>query len=157
MGAGKSTLGQLIASEFDWQYFDNDLEMTARYGFSQDQLASMPVDQLHALESRYLTDVLAQNAPFITGAAASVVDYPANRKLLLEATSIYLCIPLEKVIARAGSSGVGRQAIAFDGEKILTERYLRRDPLYKEVAALTIELSENPQHDAEVIMKFLRA
>ena len=116
----------------------------------------MPVIALHEVESRYLSDVLSQDAPFITGAAASVVDYPANRELLTSVTSIYLRIPLDQVIARAGSTGVGRQALAHDAEKVLSERYLRRDPLYKEVAALTVDLTDQPQRDAKIISSFLR-
>ena len=156
MGAGKTTLGKILATEFSCEYFDNDFEMTKRYGHSQEELASMPVIALHEVESRYLVDVLTHDAPFITGAAASVVDYPANRELLTSVDSIYLRIPLDQVIARAGSTGVGRQALAHDAEKILSERYLRRDPLYKEVAALTVDLTDQPQHDAAIISRFLR-
>ena len=156
MGAGKTTLGKILATEFSCEYFDNDFEMTKRYGYSQEELASMPVIALHEVESRYLSDVLSQDAPFITGAAASVVDYPANRELLTSVTSIYLRIPLDQVIARAGSTGVGRQALAHDAEKVLSDRYLRRDPLYKSVAALTVDLTDQPKHDAEIISTFLR-
>lgn len=156
MGAGKTTLGKILATEFSCEYFDNDFEMTKRYGYSQEELASMPVIALHEVESRYLSDVLSQDAPFITGAAASVVDYPANRELLTSVTSIYLRIPLDQVIARAGSTGVGRQALAHDAEKVLSERYLRRDPLYKSVAALTVDLTDQPKHDADIISTFLR-
>lgn len=155
MGAGKTTLGKLLASEFSCEYFDNDFEMTKRYGYSQEELSSMPVIALHEVESRYLADVLTQDAPFITGAAASVVDYPASRELLSTVTAIYLRIPLEHVIARAGNTGVGRQALARDANKVLSERYLRRDPLYKEVAALTVNLTNHPKQDAQMISRFL--
>ena len=157
MGAGKTTLGNILAKHFMCKYFDNDQEMTTMYGLSQAELSSMSVPELHALESRYLEDVLKKDAPFITGAAASVVDYPANIELLKRATSIYLRIPLEQVLARAGSTGVGRQALIDGGENILTERYLRRDPIYKTVAALTIDLTDQPQRDADAIAKFLNA
>ena len=56
MGAGKSTLGKEAARVLGWQYFDNDAEMSLRYGFTQDQLGSMSVPELHQLESRYLAD-----------------------------------------------------------------------------------------------------
>ena len=157
MGAGKTTLGNILAARFACKYFDNDHEMTTLYGFSQEELSSMSVSELHTLESRYLADILKKDAPFITGAAASVVDYPANCELLTSATSIYLRIPLEQVLVRAGSTGVGRQALTDGGEKLLTERYLRRDPIYKEVAALTVDLSDQPQRDADVIASFLNA
>jgi shikimate kinase len=155
MGAGKSTLGKIIAVKLGWPYFDNDAEMTSRYGHSQEVLATMSVSELHALESKYLADVLAESGPLITGAAASVVDYPENRELLKSATTIYLRIPLGAVIERAGKSGVGRQALIGDGASILTERYERRDPLYKEVSQATIDLTVNPESDAERLLTLI--
>lgn len=155
MGAGKSTLGKAVASSLDWSYFDNDFEMTSRYGFSQDQLAAMPVAELHKLESRYLADILSEKAPLISGAAASVVDYPENRELLRANTAIYLHIPVTAVIARAGTSGVGRQALQESGDSILRERFARRDPLYREVAKATIDLTDNPDDDAESLLKLI--
>lgn len=156
MGAGKTTLGTTIAKELGWKYFDNDGEMTRRYHFSQAELAAMPVPELHALESRYLADVLKEDAPLITGAAASVVDYPENRELLRSVTAIYLRIPVEAVIARAGGTGVGRQALAENGAQILTERFERRDPLYKECASMVINLGNVPDKDAARITEFIR-
>lgn len=155
MGAGKSTLGKVVAANLGWPYFDNDFEMTARYGFSQEKLAALPVSELHQLESRYLADVLAEGAPLISGAAASVVDYPENRELLQAHTAIYLHIPLSAVIERAGTSGVGRQALLEAGESILTERFARRDPLYREVAKATIDLTNDPHADAERLQKLI--
>lgn len=157
MGAGKTTLGKILSTELGWPYFDNDSEMTRRYGHSQEQLASMSVAELHAIESQYLADVISQDAPLISGAAASVVDYEANRTLLKSVTAIYLRIPLELAIERAGTTGVGRQAVTTDGSNILVERYKRRDPLYKECAALTLDLGADPKSDALKIIKFLSA
>ena len=157
MGAGKTTLGNTLAKRFMCKYFDNDQEMATMYGLSQAELSSMSVPELHSLESRYLDDILKKDAPFITGAAASVVDYPVNIELLKKVTPIYLRIPLEQVLARAGSTGVGRQALKDGGENILRERYLRRDPIYKTVAALTIDLTDQPQRDADAIATFLNA
>ena len=148
MGAGKSTLGKALSEATGWPYFDNDGEMTRRYGLSQEELASLPVPELHALESRYLFDVTSQAGPLISGAAASVVDYEENREILKGVSTIYLCIPLSSVISRAGTHGVGRQALSENAEQVLTERYIRRDPLYREVSIATLELGDNPAEDA---------
>lgn len=157
MGAGKSTLGRLAAAALNWPYFDNDLEMGARFEKSQADLAALPVQELHLLEGRYLAEILAEPAPFIAGAAASVIDYPASVNLLKDATSIYLRIPLSTILERAGSEGVGRQALKESGEQILIERFNRRDPMYKSIAALTLELSDNPVADAAALVEFIKA
>ena len=157
MGVGKSTIGKILAAKFGWKYFDNDLQMTERFGYTQAELSSMNVDKLHELESRYLNEILAEPAPFITGAAASVVDEESNLKILKANTSIYLRIPLDLVIARAGSTGVGRQALNADAQKVLTDRYKRRDPLYRASSKFTLDLGTDPNSDALSITEFLQA
>ena len=153
MGAGKSTLGKILSRELDWPYFDNDYEITTSYGLNEKEVSQLSVEELHALETRYLRDVLERPESFISGAAASVIDDPENRELLQSAFSVYLRLPLDKIIERAGSSGVGRQVLQDFGTDILIERFNRRDPLYKSVAQLILELSDSPNHDAEKIKR----
>jgi len=155
MGAGKSTLGKILSKELSWEYFDNDLDLRSTHGLSVEQLAALPVDALHKLEREYLIQVIKKPAPFVSGAAGSVVDTEEIRSLIKTTFAIYLRLPIEKIIERAGSSGVGRQAIAVDGIQILSERFERRDPLYKECAKATIELSDSPELDAKKILDFL--
>ena len=106
MGVGKTTIGKLLADELGWQYFDNDFEMSLSSGLSKSQLSKIPVQELHELESKYLVELCLRPAPFIGGAAASVVDYLSNIAILKSVTAIYLRIPLGQVIARAGSEGL---------------------------------------------------
>ncbi len=151
MGAGKSTLGKILSRELGWPYFDNDGEITSNYGLSAEEVSALPVEKLHELESQYLRDVIARPDSFIAGAAASVVDEQANRELIDGVFGVYLRLPVEKIIERAGTAGVGRQALLANGGEILMERFNRRDPLYRATAKLTIELSNSPENDAGII------
>jgi shikimate kinase len=153
MGAGKTTIGTILARELNRPYIDNDSELSTMFGFSQEQLGSMDVDQLHDLESQYLVNISHHSTPFIAGVAASVIEVESNQKILEDMFSIYLSIPLSVVIERAGSTGVGRQALSDDAEKVLTQRYKRRDPLYRHFARFTVELGTNPEIDARDILK----
>lgn len=156
MGAGKTTLGTLISSELGWPYFDNDGELATLNNLTVEQLSALSVPELHALEGEYLRQVMQRPAPFIAGAAASVIDYPQSVALLREATAIYLRLPLEKLLERAGSTGIGRQALAQNAEAVITERFVRRDPRYREVAAYTCELGDDPHADAAKIIEWLK-
>ncbi len=155
MGAGKSTLGKLIADDFGWPYIDNDDELRTLNSLEFADIEQLPVAELHQLEQDYLRNVCQRPAPFIAGAAASVVDYPLGRELLKSVTTIYLRIPLAKVIERAGTTGVGRQALKENGESVLTERFNRRDPLYSEVATHVIELGDSAEVDAQTLKQYL--
>jgi shikimate kinase len=156
MGAGKTTLGTLVGSALGWPYIDNDRGLSTLNQISIEEISQLPVPELHALEIEYLRDVMSQSGPFIAGVAASVVDYPEGLTLLDSATVIYLRIPLDVILERAGTTGVGRQALQEDPEKVATERFYRRDPLYSASADLTIDLTQSPEADAEKIISFLR-
>jgi shikimate kinase len=153
MGAGKSTLGKILSHDLQWPYFDNDVEITTTYGLSEKEVSQLPVEKLHALETQYLRDVLSRPESFISGAAASVIDNEENRLLLDSVFSVYLRLPIEMIIERAGSSGVGRQVLQDAGTDILIERFNRRDPLYRAASRLVVELSDSPMKDAEVIKR----
>jgi shikimate kinase len=155
MGAGKSTIGKILSKEFGWDYFDNDTYMAELFGLTVATLSTMPITELHKWESRYIQEMAMRPAPFISGAAGSVVDTPEIRLLLKKFYCVYLRIPLEKVLERAGKSGVGRQALTGANAEILRERYLRRDPLYKECSKIIIELSNSAESDAQKIIEAL--
>jgi len=157
MGAGKSTLGKILSRDLGWPYFDNDDEITSNYGLTAAEVALLPVPELHELESRYLFDVLQREESFVAGAAASVIESEENRILISAAVGVYLRLPLEEIIERAGTSGVGRQALKSGGNQLLIDRFNRRDPLYRSIAKLTVELSNSPKNDAQTIKDVLLA
>ncbi len=155
MGAGKSTIGTVLARRFGWNYFDNDLEMAQINGMTIEELSQLPVDELHELEENYLRDVISRPEPFIAGAAASVVDNPENVELLKSIYAIYLYVPLADLLARAGTSGVGRQALIEHPEEIIKQRFERRDPLYREAASLIMDQGLSAEDSIEEIAQAL--
>jgi shikimate kinase len=157
MGAGKTTLGTLLSEQLGWPYFDNDKEIAIAHRLSTQELSELSVSELHSIEQSYLASVMQRPAPFISGVAASVVDYVDCRKLLQDGTTIYLRLPLAKILERTGDTGIGRQALKEHASEIIKERFLRRDPLYREVASFTIDLGANPGSDALSIVAYLEA
>jgi len=155
MGAGKTTLGLILARELGWSYIDNDHEMARLSGMSEAELSSLSIQQLHDLEENYLMDILNRPAPYIAGAAASVIDKDECISLLQSVTAIYLYLPVTELLHRSkiGKSGVGRQALNNgDAEKVISERFTRRDPRYRKAASIVLELSSDPESDAKRIL-----
>lgn len=157
MGAGKSTIGKLLADKLGWTYIDNDSEMTKLTDLNAEELSRLPVKELHRIEAQCLKHVCDRPAPFIAGAAASVVDYPENVKILRSVYAIYLWLPLEQIVERAGLAGIGRENIGERIETVLGERFLRRDPIYREVSKLVVGLGAIPALDVERVFAFLRS
>ena len=155
MGAGKSTIGTILARELQWQYFDNDTELSQLTGLSAQELGELSVEELHVHETACFKEILSRPAPFISGAAGSVIDKPDNRELIKSAFAIYLRLPLSEIIERAGYSGIGRQFTRVADDAQIRERFTRRDPLYRACARLTVDLSSSAEADAQAIVKVL--
>ena len=155
MGAGKSTIGNILARELQWQYFDNDTELSQLTGLSAQELGELPVEELHVHETACFKEILSRPAPFISGAAGSVIDKHDNRELIKSAFAVYLRLPLEETIERAGYAGIGRQWSRVADETQIRERFHRRDPLYEDCAKLTVDLSPSSEADAQLILKAL--
>ena len=157
MGAGKTTIGTALAVELGWKYIDNDAEMAAISGLTEEELSQLSIPELHGLEESYLMNVASRPGPFIAGAAASVVENVENITVLQQLTTIYLFLPLELQLERAGGVGIGRQALQENPEQVIRDRFLRRDPRYRQAAALTIELSESVEADVAKLLTFIRS
>lgn len=155
MGAGKSTIGKILAEELKWPYFDNDTELSQLSGLSAQALGEMPVAELHVLEASCFKEILSRPAPFISGVAGSVIDKEEHSELIKGEFAIYLRLPLAEIIERAGYSGIGRQWTRVADDSQIRERFTRRDPLYRACARLTVDLSSSAEADARAIVNAL--
>ena len=156
MGAGKSTIGKKVARKLNWPYFDNDGILSERTGKSIEELSQMPVAQLHELEFEQFELFMEMPAPFIAGAAGSIVDRTqCLTQLKSETFAIYLDQPLDFLERRKNSPGVGKQALTSIGRGVIAERYKRRDPLYRSVAQLIVPHELANKEKVELILKML--
>ena len=155
MGVGKSTLGNRAANILGWKYIDNDLDMAHSSGKSLDELSQLSVPELHRLEAEFILKVIASDAPFISGAAASVIENSEVQSALLNVNTIYLSIPLEDIYLRTSAGTVGRQALNPESD-IIKERFERRDPLYKKYAKHVLNLSDSPNRDTERLIALIQ-
>ena len=156
MGVGKSTVGKLLAELLSWKYIDNDFEMSKLASLSIKQLSQLDVPTLHAFESDYLKDILTRPTPLIAGAAASIADDLDLIDLLENEFTVYLHLPLENLLKSAGATGVGRQGLLENPSEVIRERFDRRDPRYRRIASLIIDMSVGPASAAELIAEKLK-
>lgn len=140
MGAGKTTIGRLLAAQLGCLYLDNDVQLAAQSGRSAVALEhGEGVDALHRRELDQIALVSQRPPPFVAGVAASIAD---NRAALdaLAATgfTVYLFAAPEVLAARVGV-GVGRPLLGGDPHAVLQEQFARRDPVLRRIAALTVD------------------
>jgi shikimate kinase len=141
MGAGKTTIGRMVADRLGWSYLDSDAQVAAETGrtieeiFDQDGEAAF-----RAEESRVLAEAVAGDDPTVVSVAGGVVLSEANRDLLRRSgVVVWLRADLAVLTSRVGN-GSGRPLIADDPAAVLTELYEVRRPLYASVAQVVIDV-----------------
>ena len=157
MGAGKSTLGRMLAERLGWQFVDVDAQIVAKAG--------MPVGEVFAkygefvfrrMETSAIAHVLGErNTVIALGGGA--VEVLANR-LLLEQTPhtsvIFLEAPLPALLERCHT-----QTDAAERPNLLAaeERFRYRAPLYKRVSNVRLETAgQTPHESLETLLSRLR-
>jgi len=156
MGVGKSTVGKLLAEILDWEYIDNDFEISKLASLSIKQLSQIDVTTLHELEFDYFRDILTRPTPLIAGAPASIADNLDLIETLENEFTVYLYSPLENLMKNAGTTGVGRQGLVENPSEVIRERFERRDPRYRSIASLIIDISVGPENAVKLIVEKLK-
>jgi shikimate kinase len=145
MGAGKSTIGRLIAGKLDVPFLDSDLVI--------EQTAGRPVPQIFAedgeqgfrdLEHRVIADLLAgPEAVLALGGGAP--EHPGTRARLGAGgvTVVYLRVSYDQAMGRVGGDE-HRPLLARPG---LDELYQRRLGVYDSVASLTVVTDGRPPEE----------
>ena len=140
MGAGKSTVGKLLAKKLGRRFLDADHVIEDRCGVKIPLIFEMEgEDGFRKREAQAIKDTTAeQNIILATGGGAILL--PENRQMLNQrGTVIYLhANPME--LWHRTKGGEGRPLLKNgDAKKILENLYTIRDPLYREIADYVIE------------------
>jgi shikimate kinase len=135
-GAGKSTLGRLLAEKLGWAHLDTDRLMEAYYGLNlQDLLDGLGLEAFLKAEETLVSMLGVRRAVISTG--GSVVYGPAAlERLKLLGPVIHLSVSLETFLVRVGDAGSRGLAVAPGQTR--EELYLERQPLYQAAADFTL-------------------
>ena len=140
MGAGKSTIGRLLASRVGWTFLDLDTHLEQRAGATIPEIFALHGEaRFRRLESTALASALTHRSTVI--ALGGGTPESLTNRLLLEQTpatfTIFLDAPFPTLFDRCILQNTPRPVLA-DPETALT-RYTTRHPLYKRLAGLTID------------------
>jgi shikimate kinase len=140
MGAGKSTVGKLLAKKLGRRFLDADHGLEERCGVKIPVIFEMEgEDGFRKREAQAIKDITAE-PDVILATGGGAVLLPENRQFLSErGTVIYLhANPME--LWHRTKGGEGRPLLKNgDAKKILENLYAIRDPLYREIADYVIE------------------
>lgn len=137
MGAGKTSIGRLVAQRLGRPFFDTDHEIEARCGVPVATIFEMEGEEgFRDRESRILQD-LTGRAGIVLATGGGAVLRPANRELLrVRGLVIYLeATPSE--LWRRVRHNRNRPLLQTENPRARLEALFKvRDPLYRDVAHL---------------------
>ena len=139
MGAGKSTIGKKLAARLGMTFIDCDDEIEARTGTTISVIFDIEGETgFRDREEKILTELLDLSDSIIA-TGGGCVTRENNRALLHSAnTVIYLSTDVQEQLKRTSKSRHRPLLDTPDRESRLIEMANIRDPLYAEVATITI-------------------
>ncbi len=149
-GAGKSTVGLLLAAKLGAPFVDLDDEIAREVkvrGIAHGDttagafFASHGPEQFRAVEAAVLEAVLAQSPTIVLACGGGVVESDANRALLRErARCVWLSAASEVLAARVDADSTSRPPLALGGSLAeARELAVRRSRWYREISVLEID------------------
>ena len=140
MGAGKSTVGRVLARKLNSRFIDSDHALEERCGVKIPTIFEMEGEAGFRKREAQIIDELTQEKGLILATGGGSVLLPENRRALSErGTVVYLhANPIE--LWHRTKGGEGRPLLQNgDPKAILENLYALRDPLYREIADHIIE------------------
>jgi len=144
MGAGKTSIGRMLARKMDIPFVDSDKEIESAAGCSIVDIFSLyGEDEFRRVEMRILERLLT-SPPYLkvisTGEGAFIT--PEIRKLVLDkALSIWLKADLDLLVKRTNFRDTRPQLLNTDSKKILSQLIDERYKIYA-TADITVETAD---------------
>lgn len=136
-GAGKSTVGVLLAKTLGYAFLDTDLVIQAREGaLLQQLLDARGQEAFLEAEADAVCAVSCRCTVIATGGSA-VYRTRAVERLRELGRVVYLRLPLDEVERRLNN--IGSRGIAMAPGQTLADLYAYRTPLYEGCADLTVD------------------
>jgi shikimate kinase len=156
MGAGKTTVGRILAERTGMAFVDLDDEIVAAGGTSVAEIFASRGEAGFREAERVVLRSLAERKDIIVACGGGVVTDPASRSMLESAgTVVYLAVSPAEALARIGVETDSRPLLGRDSASALLAS---REPLYAATADHTIdttgtsadEVAERVSHVLEV-------
>ncbi len=135
-GAGKSTVGVLLAKRLGYNFVDTDLLLQSQQESRlQEIIAREGLDAFKTLEEQVLTGLTTTHSVVATGGSA-VYSEPAMTRLRELGQLVFIDIPLEELRGRVND--MDSRGLVIGPNETYETLYRERLPLYRKYAEVTI-------------------
>ena len=140
MGAGKTTVGRLLARRLKRDFLDADEEIERRCGVRIPVIFDIEGESgFRARETQVIAELCALDNLVLATGGGAVLAEENRRRLAMRGTVVYLHARPAHLWLRVRHDRNRPLLATADPQKRLEELYAERDPLYREVADLVID------------------
>ncbi len=140
MGAGKTSVGRLLAKRFGKTFYDCDQEIERRTGVKIPVIFEIEGEAgFRARETSVLKQLAALDDIVLATGGGAVLDEQNRQVLMRYGTVVYLRASLDDLWLRTRHDRNRPLLRTADPRAKLEELFAERDPLYREVAALIMD------------------
>ena len=145
MGAGKSTIGRLLAKELRVPFKDSDKEIEQRTGANIPWIFDVEGEAGFREREQAVIVELCEQEGMVLATGGGAVMRPENRAALRQGGRVvYLRATVEQQIDRTSRDRNRPLLRNADPGKVLRELLAIRDPLYREIADIVVDTDERP-------------
>lgn len=136
-GAGKSTVGIVLAKKLGYNFIDSDLVIQERENMLlHDIISKLGIDGFNRLENEINSTISPVKSIIATGGSAVYGD-DAMAHFSRIGTIVYLSLPYEDIEQRLGD--LNERGVTIKEGQTLIDLYNERLPLYQKYAHITID------------------
>lgn len=135
-GAGKSTVGVVLAKKLGFRFVDSDLLIQEKHGkLLHELIKEHGVEGFWKIENEVNASINLEKAVIATGGSA-VYGKEAMEHLRRIGTVVYLQLPLAEIADRLGD--LNARGVTLRAGQTLSDLYEERIPLYEKYAHITV-------------------
>jgi shikimate kinase/3-dehydroquinate synthase len=159
MGAGKTTIGRLLARRLGLCFVDSDHEIEARTGASIPWIFEIEGEpSFRRREAEVIRELTAQRGLVLATGGGAVLDANSRALLAQRGTVVYLRASVSSILQRTAHDRNRPLLQTADPRKKLEDLTAQREPLYREVADLVIDTGRpNVQSMVQTILDQIAA
>jgi shikimate kinase len=140
MGAGKTTVGRLLARRLKLRFLDSDLEIERRCGVKVPTIFDIEGEAgFRGRESLTLAELTALDGIVLATGGGVILAEENRRRLMARGTVVYLSARPEDLYERVRQDRNRPLLATPDPLGRLRELYAERDPLYRSIADLVVD------------------
>lgn len=135
MGAGKSTIGRMLARELGYRFLDSDRIIEERCGANIPWIFDVEGEEGFRQRETAMLDELSAEPGTVLATGGGAVMRPENHPMLKkDSVVVYLRTSIEQQVERTSKDRNRPLLQSDDPEGVLRRLFARRDPLYTELA-----------------------